>query len=182
MPKSAIFGAKNFGFFEIYGVSAPGMWKRKLEAEAVEAVKFCGSGSTLKKRSWKRKRTRKHLTFWGAGSESIFHKTWGRDVKAEAGSGGSGTIFVEAEALWRKKLETKANSEATNFIRSWKGKKHSTASTSLVRTDMGGWASADIFRTRGKWGQFFAILCGCLLWTVPIPNAFSTTLLALDNL
>jgi len=26
-------------------------------------------------RSWKRKWTWKHLTFWGAGNESIFHKT-----------------------------------------------------------------------------------------------------------
>jgi len=53
----------------------PGMWKRK-------RLNFCGSGSI--KRSWKRKRTQKHLTFWGAGSESIFHKTWSRDVEAEA--------------------------------------------------------------------------------------------------
>jgi len=40
-----------------------------------------GSGST-EERSWKRKQTRKHLTFWGAGSGSIFHKTWGRDAEA----------------------------------------------------------------------------------------------------
>jgi len=30
----------------------------------------------------------------------------------------------------------------------------------------GGRASADILRTSGK-GQFYAILCGCLLWTAP---------------
>jgi len=29
---------------------------------------------------------------------------------------------MEAEALWRKKLEAETNSEATNFIRSWKWK------------------------------------------------------------
>jgi len=37
MRTSAIFGGKNFGFFEIYGVSA---WKRR---EVVEPVRtFCG--------------------------------------------------------------------------------------------------------------------------------------------
>jgi len=31
----------------------------------------------FEERSWKRKQTRKHiLTFCGAGSGSIFHKTW----------------------------------------------------------------------------------------------------------
>jgi len=39
-----------------------------------------------------------------------------------------------------------------------------------VRTDKGGWLSADIFRTRKRRGQFFAILCGRLLWTVPNQN------------
>jgi len=29
----------------------------------------------------------------------------------------------------------------------------------------GGWTSADTLRTRGEWSQFFAILCGRLLWT-----------------
>jgi len=38
----------------------PGMWKRK----------------HFEERNWKQKRTKKHLTFWGAGSGSIFHKTW----------------------------------------------------------------------------------------------------------
>jgi len=28
-----------------------------------------------------------------------------------------------------------------------------------------GWTSADIFRTSGEGDQFFAILCGRLLWT-----------------
>jgi len=31
----------------------------------------------------------------------------------------------------------------------------------------GSWASTDIFRRRGDGGQFFAILCGCLLWMAP---------------
>jgi len=50
------------------------MWKRKLEAEAgsggsskrkleaVEAVKFLWKRKHFEERSWKRKRTRKHLT------------------------------------------------------------------------------------------------------------------------
>jgi len=46
---------------------------------------------------------------------------------------GSGLIFVETEALWRKKLKAEANLEATNLLQSWKLKqKYSTASTSLV--------------------------------------------------
>jgi len=53
----------------------------------VEAVKFLWKRKYFEESSWKRKRTRKHLTFWGAGSGSIFHKTRGRDVEAEAGSG-----------------------------------------------------------------------------------------------
>jgi len=48
----------------------PGMWKRKLEA-----VKFLWKREPFEERSWKRKRTQKHLIFWGAGSGSIFHKT-----------------------------------------------------------------------------------------------------------
>jgi len=48
-----------------------------------------------------------------AGSGNIFQKSWSRDVEAEA---------VYAEALRRKKLEAETNSEATNFIRSWKRK------------------------------------------------------------
>jgi len=46
----------------------------------------------LEERSWKRKQTGKHFTFSGAGSRSIFHKTWGRDEEAVK-------IFVEAKAL-----------------------------------------------------------------------------------
>jgi len=53
-----ILGEKISNFFYLYGVFAPGMWKRK----------------HFEERSWKQ--TRKHLTFWGAGSGSIFHKTW----------------------------------------------------------------------------------------------------------
>jgi len=41
--------------------SKPGMWKRKLEA--VEVVKFLWKRKHFEERSWKRKRTRKHLTF-----------------------------------------------------------------------------------------------------------------------
>jgi len=52
-----------------------------------EAVKFLWKRKHFEERSWKLKRTRKHLTFWRAGNGSIFHKTWGRDVEAEAGSG-----------------------------------------------------------------------------------------------
>jgi len=48
-----------------------------MEAEAVEAVKFLWKRKYFEERSsWKRKRTRKHLTYWRAGSRSIFHKTW----------------------------------------------------------------------------------------------------------
>jgi len=75
-----------------------------------------GSGSTLKKEAGSRSKLGSIMTYWGSGS--IFHKTWGRDV--------------EAEALWIKKLEVEANSEVTNFIWSWKRKqKYSTASTTL---------------------------------------------------
>jgi len=49
---------------------------RDEEAEAVEAVKFLWKRKHFEERSWKRKRIRNHLTFWGAGSGSIFHKTW----------------------------------------------------------------------------------------------------------
>jgi len=51
----------------------------------VEAVKFLWKWKHFEERSWKRKQTRKHLTFWGAGSS--FHKTWGKDVEAETRSG-----------------------------------------------------------------------------------------------
>jgi len=39
------------------------MWKRNLEAAAVEAVKFLWKRKHFEERSLKRKRTRKHLTF-----------------------------------------------------------------------------------------------------------------------
>jgi len=45
-----------------------------VEAEAVEAVKFSWERKYFEERSWKRKRSRKHLTFGGAGSGSIFHE------------------------------------------------------------------------------------------------------------
>jgi len=45
----------------------PGMWKKR----KLEAVKFLWKRKNFVERSWKR--TRKQLTFWGAGSESIFH-------------------------------------------------------------------------------------------------------------
>jgi len=50
-----------------------GMWNR---------LDFLWKRKHLEERSWKRKQTRNHLTFWRAGS--IFHKTWGRDVEADA--------------------------------------------------------------------------------------------------
>jgi len=52
---------------------------RDVEAEA---VKLLWKRKRFEERSWKQKQTRKHLTFWGAGNGSIFHKTWG--VEAEA--------------------------------------------------------------------------------------------------
>jgi len=39
------------------------------DAEAVEAVKFLWKRKHFKERSWKQKRTLKHLNFWGAGSK-----------------------------------------------------------------------------------------------------------------
>jgi len=61
-------------------IAKSGMWKRKrkLEAEAVEVVTFLWKRKRkyFEERSWKRKRTRKHLNFWGSGSGSIFHETW----------------------------------------------------------------------------------------------------------
>jgi len=57
---------------------------------------------------WRKKLEAKANAEELAGSRSIFHKTWSRDV--------------EAGALWRKQLEAEASSESTNFIRSWKQK------------------------------------------------------------
>jgi len=45
------------------------IWKQGCGSESWKRLNFCGSRK-------KRKRTWKHLTFWGAGSGSIFHKTW----------------------------------------------------------------------------------------------------------
>jgi len=78
--------------------------------------------------SWKRKQTRKHLTFWGAGRGSIFHKTWGsRNVKAEA-----------VKFLWKRKLfeekswKRKKTRKRLTLYGVGRSKKYSTASTSLV--------------------------------------------------
>ena len=46
------------------------MWKPKLEAEAVEEVKFLRKRKHLDERGRKRKQTRKRLILSGAGSES----------------------------------------------------------------------------------------------------------------
>jgi len=46
-------------------------WDRDVEAEAVEVVKFLWNRKHFEERSWKRKKTRKQLTLYGAGSESI---------------------------------------------------------------------------------------------------------------
>ena len=51
-----------------------GMWKRKLEAEAVEEVKFFWKGKHFDERGWKRKRTRKRKCWKGSGSGSNFFK------------------------------------------------------------------------------------------------------------
>jgi len=54
------------------------MWKRW------NWFKFLCKRKHFEERSWKRKQTRKHLTFWEAGSGNVFHNTWGRDVEVEA--------------------------------------------------------------------------------------------------
>jgi len=51
-----------------------------------EAVRFLWKRKHFEERSWKQKQTWKHLTFRRARSGSIFHKTWGKDVEAEANS------------------------------------------------------------------------------------------------
>jgi len=80
-----------------------GMW--------VEAVKLLWKH--FNERSWKRK----HLTFWGAEVEggSIFHNTWGRDVKADRS--------------WKRKQTRK---RLTLYGAGSGSKKYSTASTSLL--------------------------------------------------
>jgi len=63
--------ADNVGETILSGISyhcEAGIWKRKLEAEAVEAVKFLWKRKHFEKRSWKWKRTRKRLTSYVAGS------------------------------------------------------------------------------------------------------------------
>jgi len=52
-----------------------GMWNRKLEAEAVRAVKFLWKRKHFEKRSWKRKQTWKRQTLYGARSGSQKYST-----------------------------------------------------------------------------------------------------------
>jgi len=79
-------------------------------------------------RNWKRKRIQKHLTFWGAGSGSIFHKTWDRDGEA-------------VKFLWKRKhfeerswKPKQTRKRLTLYGAESGGKKYSTASTSLFKT------------------------------------------------
>ena len=58
------------------------MWKRKLEAEAVEAVKFLWKRKHFDEKDWKRKRTRKRLALSGAVSGSKNSK--GEKVEANS--------------------------------------------------------------------------------------------------
>jgi len=68
----------------------------------VEAVKFLWKQKHFEERGWKRKQTRKHLIF------SFFHKKQKHfSQNMGQGCGNESTL---------KKLETEANSEATNFI------------------------------------------------------------------
>jgi len=61
--------------------SKTGMWRRKLEAEAVKFL-WNRKWKHFEEIIWKRKQTQMHLIFWGARIGSIFRKTWGRDVEA----------------------------------------------------------------------------------------------------
>jgi len=60
------------------------IYSRGMEAKAVKSF---WKRKHFEERSWKRRQTRKHLTFWGPRSRSIFHKKWGKDVEAKAESG-----------------------------------------------------------------------------------------------
>jgi len=82
-----------------------------------EAGSGSGSGNTLEERSWKRKRTRKYLTFWEAGSGIIFYKTWGKYAKA-------------VKFLWKRKQIRK---RIALYGAGSGSKKYSTASTSLAK-------------------------------------------------
>jgi len=95
-----------------YHLNHAGMWKR---------LNFCGSGSTLKKEAGSRSKLESIWLFEEAEPFFIKHgagmwkrKWWKR------------FNFVEAEvkAFWRKKLEAKAYSEASHFIRSWNRKQN----------------------------------------------------------
>jgi len=82
----------------------------------------------LKERSWKR--TRKHLTFWGAGSGSIFRKTWDRDVEA-------------VKFLWKRNFEERSwkwkqtRKRLTLYGAGSGSKNYSATSTSVVWTSPG---------------------------------------------
>ena len=73
------------------------MWKRKLEAEAVEEVKFLWKRKHFDERDWKRKRTRKRIILSGAGSGSKKFRRWGSGSKP--GSIKLQDEELEAEAL-----------------------------------------------------------------------------------
>ena len=80
-----------------------GMWKRKQEAEAVEAVeavKFLWKRKQkhFDERDWKRKRTRKRLILSGAGSGSKKFQRWGSG--SELGSIKLQELEAEALKIW----------------------------------------------------------------------------------
>jgi len=93
----AIFA--NVRFRSVNAALLTGMWKQKLEA-----VILLWKRKYFEERNWKRKQTRKHLTSWGAGSGSIFHKTWGTDVEAKS-----------VNLLWKWKRKHFDFDEATNI-------------------------------------------------------------------
>jgi len=65
------------------------MIKTEMRKRKWKQLNFCGSGSTWKKEAESGSKLGT-INFLRAGSGNIFHKTWGRDVEAEAGSCGSG--------------------------------------------------------------------------------------------
>ena len=68
------------------------MWKRKLQAEALEAVKFFWKRKHFDERDWKPKRTRKHKTSRGAGSGSIKNLTVSTSLAPRVSSRDNNTI------------------------------------------------------------------------------------------
>jgi len=100
-----------------------GMWKRKLEA-----VKYLWKRKQFEERSWKRKQTRKHLTFWGAEAFFIKHEAevWKRKLEV-------------VKFLWKRKhfeersWKRKQTREQLTLYGTGSGsKKYPTAGTSLV--------------------------------------------------